>query len=252
MMQTASLVDLRERPGDTLLVLHIQPPLLDGLRALVARLWPGLGKRALVVQVDRGLYLVWMLVYAAMAVLVFHWLRQLLADTGIAALAALAFLFHPAALFYATYLEGTLLTSFGILWLCYAMWRIPARGATLSLGAAYLLLFLVRSIFQWPALLLVAASSSGGPRRSILLAPPAPGGHPMLKQHLVFGSTATSLVRRPSWHRWRSERCAGDGVTSSVKNPGPSPLPTWLPTTDPALTRDQDRRGSTQPPADSG
>ena len=77
MMQTVSLLDLRERPGETLLALHIQPPLLDGLRALLARLWPALKARALVVQVDRSLYLIWMIVYASMGVLVFRWLWRL-------------------------------------------------------------------------------------------------------------------------------------------------------------------------------
>ena len=197
MMQTVSLVDLRERPGEALLFLHIQPPLLDGLRALLARLWPGLGKRALLVRVDRGLYLIWMLVYASMAVLVFRWLRHLLSSTWIAVLAALAFLVHPAAIFYATYLEGTLLTSFGILWLCYALWRIPARGATASLCATYLMLFFVRSIFQWPALLVLVAALllRQAPRRSVLvfaLSGTAVVGSFMLKQYLVFGSTATS------------------------------------------------------------
>ena len=89
-MQTVSLLDLRERPVESLLVLHIQPPLLDAVRAALARLWPTAGRRALVLRVDRGLYLVWMLVYAAMAALVFHWLRQLLSSARIAALAALS------------------------------------------------------------------------------------------------------------------------------------------------------------------
>jgi len=197
MMQTLSLLDLRERPVESLLVLHIQPPLLDTLRAALARLWPTAGKRALVLRVDRGLYLVWMLVYAAIAALVFHWLKQLLSSTPVAALAALVFAFHPAAIFYGTYLEGTLLTSFGILWLCYALWRVPARSATLSLGAAYLLLFFVRSIFQWPALLVLVAALllRQAPRRSILLfALPCTVvvGSFMLKQYLVFRSTSTS------------------------------------------------------------
>jgi len=197
MMQTVSLVDLRERPLQTLLVLHIQPPLLDTVRAALARLWPDAGRRALVRRVDRGLYFVWMLVYAAMGALVFHWLRQLLASTPIAAVAALVFLLHPATIFYGTYLEGTLLTSFGILWLCYALWRIPARGATLALGTAYLLLFFVRSIFQWPALLVLVAALllRGAPRRSVLaFALPCTlvVGSFMLKQYLVFRSTSTS------------------------------------------------------------
>jgi hypothetical protein len=197
MMQTVSLLDLRERPLQTLLVLHIQPPLLDGLRALLARLWPGLPKRQLVVRVDRSLYLIWSLVYAAMGVLVFRWLLLLVSSTRIAALAALGFFLHPAAIFYATFLEGTLLTSFGILWLCYALWRIPARGATLSLLAAYVFLFLVRSIFQWPALLVVVAALllRRVPRRDILvfaLSAAAVVAAFMVKQYLVFGSTSAS------------------------------------------------------------
>lgn len=197
MMQTASLADLRERPGETLLVLHIQPPLLDALRASLAQIWPAVGKRELVARVDRGLYLVWAIVYASMGVLVFRWLRPLLSSSWTAGLAALAFFFHPAAIEYATFLEGTLLTSFGILWLSYALWRIPARGATLSLAAAYVLLFLVRSIFQWPALvvLVVALLLRQAPRRSVLVFAVSAGavvGSFMLKQYLVFGTTSTS------------------------------------------------------------
>jgi hypothetical protein len=197
MMQTTSLVDLRERPAETLLVLHIQPPLLDALRASLARLSPAVGKRALLVRVDRGRYLVWTIVYASMGVLVFRWLRPLLSRTWIAGLAALAFFFHPAAIHYATFLKGTLLTSFGILWLCYALWRIPARGATLSLAAAYVLLFAVRSIFQWPALVVLVAALllRQAPRRNVLVFALSSGavvGAFMLKQYVVLGTTSTS------------------------------------------------------------
>jgi hypothetical protein len=196
MMQTVSLVDLRHSPASSLLALHIQPPLLDALRALLARLWPDLGGRALVVRVDRGLYLLWALVYAGMGVLVFRWLRAL-AGPGVAGVAAAAFYLHPAAIYYATYLEGTLLTSFGILWLCHALWRIPARGATLSLVGAYLLLFLVRSIFQWPALVVIGAALllRRAPRRVVLafvLPCALVVSLYMVKQYLVFGTTSTS------------------------------------------------------------
>lgn len=197
MMQTTSLLDLRERPLETLLVLHIQPPLLDAVRASLARLWPGAGPRALVRRVDRGLYALWTLVYAATGVLVFRWVRALLDRTGVALVAALAFLLHPAAIHYATFLEGTLLTSFGILWLSHALWRIPDPGATLSLIGAYVLLFLVRSIFQWPALvvLVVALFLRRPPRRTVLAVALSCGavvGAFMLKQYLVLGTTSTS------------------------------------------------------------
>ena len=197
MMQTVSLADLRHHPWQTLLALHIQPPLLDGLRALLAQLWPGLRNRALVVEVDRALYLLWTLAYATMGVLVFRWLARLL-DSPRAALAASAvFLLHPAALYYGTYLDGTFLTSLGILWLCYSLWAMPGRGATLSLCAAYVFLFLLRSIFQWPALVvLLAALWLQRVPRSKLLAFAAVCtvvvAAVMAKQYLVFGSTSTS------------------------------------------------------------
>ena len=197
MMQTVSLLDLRERPLETLLVLHIQPPLLDAIRATLARLWPTAGRWALVHRVDRGLYVLWEIVYASMGVLVFLWLRRLTSSAGAATLAALAFLAHPAAIHYATYLEGTLLTSFGILWLCYALWTAPAPAATPSIAGAYLLLFLVRSIFQWPALvvLVVALVLRGARRRAVLAFALVCGAVVscfMLKQHLVFGTTSMS------------------------------------------------------------
>jgi len=197
MMQTVSLLDLRESPWETLLVLHIQPPLLDGLRGLLAQLWPDLGGRDLMVEVDRGLYLIWMVLYAFMGVLVFRWLEQLLVSARLAALAAILFLLHPAAIFYATFLEGTFLTAFGVLCLCYALWAVPARGATLVLGGTYLLLFFVRSIFQWPALVVLVAALLLGriPRRRVLAFATACGmvvGVFMLKQYAVFGSPSTS------------------------------------------------------------
>jgi hypothetical protein len=223
MMQTVSLLDLRERPLQTLLVLHIQPPLLDGLRALLARLWPDLPKRQLVVQVDRSLYFLWSLVYAAMGVLVFRWLQLLVSSPWIAALAALSFFLHPAAIFYATFLEGTLLTSFGVLWLCYALWRLPARGAILSLVGAYLFLFFLRSIFQWPALVVVAAALvlRRAPRRKVLVFAVSSAvvvGAFMLKQYLVFGSTSTSSFQGSSCLHGLGEYPAM-GFSSNITTP---------------------------------
>src|SRR5512143_3923786 len=77
MMQTLSLLDLRSDPFGSLLVLHIQPPLLDSLRAILARLGPDVAPRELVLRVDKALYVLWALVYAATAALVFAWLRRI-------------------------------------------------------------------------------------------------------------------------------------------------------------------------------
>ncbi len=197
MMQTVSLADLRHQPWQTLLALHIQPPLLDGLRALLARLWPDLRNRALVLEVDRALYLLWTLAYAAMGVLVFRWLERLLRSTRVALAAAAVFLLHPAALYYGTYLDGTFLTSLGVLWLCYSLWSMPGRAATVSLCAAYSFLFLLRSVFQWPALVVLVAALvlRRAPRRELLAVAAACAmvvTALMAKQYLVFGSTSTS------------------------------------------------------------
>jgi hypothetical protein len=82
MMQTLSLLDLRERPLESLLVLHIQPPLLDTLRAALARSWPEAPPRPLVRRVDRALYALWIGVYAASGALVFAWLERLPPASG--------------------------------------------------------------------------------------------------------------------------------------------------------------------------
>jgi hypothetical protein len=243
MMQTVSLLDLRERPVETLLAIHIQPPLLDCLRAALARVWPAAGRRALLHRVDRGLYLAWTVVYASMGVLVFLWLRPLVSRDWLAAAAAVAFLLHPAAIQYATYLEGTLLTSFGILWLTYSLWRIPERGAVLSLAGAYVLLFLLRSIFQWPALVVLVAALllRRAPRRNVIVFALSCGavvGGFMVKQHLLFRSTWTSSFAGSSCLQALGET-PEMGFSSVVETPlGPllSPLP-WaeLPR---ALTRE--------------
>ncbi len=197
LMQTLSLLDLREHLWQSLLVLHVQPPLLDTLRGLLARLWPDVGKRVLVLQVDRALYLLWAIAYAGIGVLVFRWLRRLLSSTRLAAVAAFAFLLHPGAIYYASYLDSTTLTAFGMLSLCYALWAMPSRRATIALAASYLFLFLLRSIFQWPVLVVLIGSLllMGVPRRRILAFGAVCGlvvGAYMVKQYLVFGSTGTS------------------------------------------------------------
>jgi hypothetical protein len=242
MMQTVSLLDLRERPLETLLVLHIQPPLLDAVRAGLARLWPTAGRWALLHRVDRALYALWTVVYASMGALVFLWLRRLVANGWVAGLAALAFLFHPAAIHYATYLEGTLLTSFGVLWLCYALWRVPAPGATASLAGAYVLLFLERSIFQWPALVVLVAALllRGAPRRSVALFILSCGAIVacfMLKQYLVFGTTSMSSFAGSSCLQSLGE-VPEMGFSSQVETPL-GPLLSHVPWSDlpPALTR---------------
>jgi len=197
MMQTVSLLDLRAHLGQSLIALHIQPPLLDAIRGLLAQRWPDARKRALVVEVDRSLYLLWAAVYAAVGAVVFTWARSLSGRWTVGWVAALAVLLHPAAIYYSTFLEGTILTILGMLTLTWSLWSIPAPGATLTLVLSYLLLFLVRSVFQWPALVVVTAALllRRAPRRTILVFLVATGTVTaafMAKQYLIFGTVSMS------------------------------------------------------------
>ena len=197
-MQTAPLQDLRQRPLEALFYLHIQPPALDVLRAGLAQLWPSLPDMELLHRVDQGLYIAWALVYALAALLIFTWLEQA-ANWRWALPATLLFLLHPALIFYSTFLEATLLTSAGVLWLFYNLWalhRDPARSIwPVTLSAV--LLFFTRSIFQWPFVLLLAGALLllKAPYRRIALFVLVAGslaGSYTLKQWLLFDLPSTS------------------------------------------------------------
>jgi hypothetical protein len=154
MMQTVSVVDLRAEPLASLYYLHVQPPLLDALRAALAQLWPTADARALVVNVDRGLYVVGAVIYAGLGALLCHWLTQMI-NVRWGVVGSIGFLLHPAAIFYATFLESTLLFSFLITWSYYALWKIAqCSGSIAPLAIAVVLLYLTRALVQWPFLLL--------------------------------------------------------------------------------------------------
>ena len=61
MMQTLSIEDLRDEPFKSLWYLHIQPPMLDGIRAIFANLSNALDLLSLQYDVDRSLYFTWAL-----------------------------------------------------------------------------------------------------------------------------------------------------------------------------------------------
>jgi len=153
MMQTLPLVDVRHEPLRSLWYLHIQPPLLDILRAGLAQLWPGVDDHTLLERVDRGLYLIMTLGYACMGALAYTWLRRMLPEK-FALLATLGLLLHPATIEYATFLDATFLTALGILWSYYELWRLQrGEDALVRLALVLVLLYLTRSLFQWPVLL---------------------------------------------------------------------------------------------------
>jgi hypothetical protein len=159
MMQAVSIEDLRDEPLRTLWYLHIQPPAYDAIRALLAYVWRSGDSMTMLWQVDRTLYFLWALLYGMTGFVVFWWLSEM-TNIKFAAASSLLFLAHPASIFYATFLETTLLSAFLILCFCYLLWRVKEGFyvPVVVLALSFLLLFFTRSIFQWPWLLFLPFS----------------------------------------------------------------------------------------------
>lgn len=198
LMQTVSIEDLRRAPLQTLAHLHIQPPALDAIRAVLANMWDTPDPLLLLRDVDRSLYVLWAGLYGMLGALIFRWLSQL-TRPGYAAAAALFFLAHPAAIFYATLLDGTLLSSFLILCACYLLWRLREnpQKSIVAFMLAVLALFFTRSVFQWPTVLLFAFSLLllNVPWRRVVIFLAVCGlivGLYVGKQYALFGITTTS------------------------------------------------------------
>lgn len=156
MMQTVSLKYLREEPVRTLLSIHIQPPAFDAVRAVLALPFRHLSQEEAVRQVDHALYTLGAVVLAMLVALVFRWLAEY--SLAVAGVGTLLVLLHPASIFFATFLDSTLLSSFLVAATYLSLWRIKTGRATSSVGLSLLVLalFFTRSIFQWPAVLMFA------------------------------------------------------------------------------------------------
>ena len=159
MMQTVSIEDLRDEPLRTLWYLHIQPPAYDAIRALLAYIWRSDDSMTMLWQVDRTLYFLWALLYGMTGFVFFWWLSEM-TNIKFAAASSLLFLAHPASIFYATFLDTTLLSAFLILCFCCLLWRMKegCYVPVILLAFSFLLLFFTRSIFQWPWLLFLPVS----------------------------------------------------------------------------------------------
>ena len=167
MMQTVSIADLRDAPVESLLNLHIQPPGLDAVRALLVHLWPTDEIHSALRHVDLSLYVLWALAYACGGVLAFLWIDHLTRARMFALGTALLLLLHPAMIFFTTLLDTTIVTAVLVLWMYYSLWRIGRRsdgesrqghGSMAALTTAVVLLFLFRSAFQWPAIVVIGTS----------------------------------------------------------------------------------------------
>lgn len=221
MMQAVSAADLRAEPFRSLWYNHIQPPVFDAIRATLARLHPRADGPALLRGVDRGLYRAWALVYAVTALLVFAWLRDL-GSPRLGALGAALFLLLPGPVFYAAFLDSTALSALLLLLFVRELWRLSrGSGGWPRVAACGALLFLTRSVFQWPFLLVVIAACAllGIPWRAtakLALAIGAVMALFLLKQYLLFGLTITSSFGPDSFCKGLSQYCRG---TTEVELP---------------------------------
>jgi hypothetical protein len=214
MMQTVSLGDLRAEPFKSLWYNHIQPPVFDSIRAVLAARHPAVSGEALIRSVDGDLYGLWMLAYAAMAVLVFSWISQIRGRAS-ATLAAVVFLFLPGPIFYSTFLDTTLLSSTLILWFLFSLWRVGVTGqADGQLVASSLVLFFTRSVFQWPFLIVLGSSLwllRVPKARAIRMLVPISAVVLLfiVKQYVLFGLTTSSSFGPDSFCKGLSEYCHG-------------------------------------------
>jgi hypothetical protein len=214
MMQTVSAGDLRTEPFKSLWYNHIQPPVFDAIRASIAAFYPNANAEALMRRVDGGLYVCWMFVYATAAVILFSWIRRAWNENA-ARWVTVVFLLLPGPIFYATFLDSTLLSAALILWFFASLWRLGQGDPGVAhVLAASLLLFFTRSVFQWPFLVVLGASLAlmGVPRaKSVrILAPLAFVMAAFLaKQYLLFGLTTTSSFGPDSFCKGLSEYCHG-------------------------------------------
>jgi len=154
--QTVPIQDLREAPVETVLNIHIAPPAFDIVRAVFVAWSPSKEIHEALRDVDVRITVLWTILYSLAGALVFYWTAQLTrVMTGIV-LAAI-FLLHPGSIFYTTLLDPTILTTFLILCMYHLLWRIKggSSGAIAALGAVVVALFLTKSIFQMPVILLI-------------------------------------------------------------------------------------------------
>jgi hypothetical protein len=210
MMQTVAIDDLRSAPFTTLWNLHMQPPALDTIRAVLAYAWRPLEGYALLHKVDGSLYILWACFAGILTATMFLWFVQT-TNRSLALVATTLFAFHPGAILYATLLESSFISSVLIFLTYYLLWRLyrNPRGSLIPIGLCVLALFFTRSMFQGPWLLLFIV---------VLVLLRVPGKHVasfsltcglimaayLGKQYYQFGTLST--------HGWRGlNLCRGAG-----------------------------------------
>lgn len=149
MMQTLPATTLRAHPLESLYYLHKQPPMLDAIRATIIYFLQDVPDVVLEIYLDGITYQVWAVLFALLTTLIVAWLWRM-TSLRWALIGGLLWMLHPAPLFYATLLEGSLLTTLLITLYFYQFWRVQQRDADgIVLTLVAVVLFYTRTIFQW-------------------------------------------------------------------------------------------------------
>jgi len=211
--QTVSIEDLRDQPLISLWNLHIQPPMLDTIRAILAQIWKMDDSTTMLYKVDSSLYFIWAIANGAIVFLIYWWLSKM-TNLIFSAIAAMVFSIHPALITFSVILDSTILSTFLILLFYYIFWRVKEgySPSIVPLAISFLLLFFTRSIFQWQWLLLMTFSLflMKLPWRKILLFLSITGiviGLYTTKQLLLFNFSGTSSFA--GFNFCQSINCAG-------------------------------------------
>ena len=193
LMQTFPSEILKERPFSSIYFNHIQPPLFDSVRALIAAFWSS-DTIPLSHFVDIGIYLMYIGLFGLLGALVFAWVWKATNSRAYAWASMLIWVIHPSPISMAAFLDGTFLSSVLISWMIFETWLIRrGEGSVSRVVILAILCFLTRAHFQWffvpvfgVALLLI-----GVDRRRILLGMGAlvfVVGLYCAKQYMLFGT----------------------------------------------------------------
>jgi len=148
LMQTIPLDILSSDPLLSIYYIHIQPPMLDTVRALVS-LIPH-NSPNLHASVDQHMVRLWLLASGWITGLIFIWIVKLTESKLYAFLAIIIWTAYPATLSMISLLDSTLLSALFSTWLIYESWKLlRGVGSVTKFAFAAMLCFLTRTIFQW-------------------------------------------------------------------------------------------------------
>lgn len=215
MMQSLPVKQLQQNPVDSILYLHKQAPALSFIRVIATSVYKD-KKNGLLNHVDSLLHWIWLIFYSIMSVLIFHWLSKMV-NMMVALIMSAFWIIYPPSIYYATLIEPTLLSSLLIMWFFYELWKIKEeKNSSLArLIIVTVLLFYVRSFFQWYFIVLIAFSLvvMNIPKKSILyylIFSFLFTGPYMLKQFMLFNTIHSSTFAGYHycgmiWHKPTSE-----------------------------------------------